>query len=167
MNALKMKWNELDRTSRIAAAVGVAIVGLIVVMKVLPALVAAMGIGLFLAILFVPFWLPTIVAFYRKHPSKGGILALNFFLGWTFVGWVVALAWSLSDNAPRAGAQSVTVNTTVHAPPQYQAGDVVNGMCFDGKAWMPAPSPDAPVAVAANGGGLHSQQVGANGSSGL
>ena len=40
--------------------------------------------------------LPTIVAGAREHPSGGGIFVLNLFLGWTFVGWVVALAWSCS-----------------------------------------------------------------------
>lgn len=171
MDALKTKWNGLDRPVRITAVVGAVIVGLIAVVKVLPALVAAMGVGLFLAILFVPFWLPTIVAFYRKHPSRGGILALNLLLGWTFVGWVVALAWALSDNSARAGAQSVTVNTTVTTPAPYRVGDIVNGMRFDGAAWAPAPAPSvasAPLAAPDNGiRPQHAEAVGANGSSGL
>jgi hypothetical protein len=53
----------------IAAAV---VVGLIVILKILPALVAGLGIALFLVILFIPYWTPTIIAFVRKHPSRGG-----------------------------------------------------------------------------------------------
>jgi hypothetical protein len=140
MSELKTKWNAQDGPVKLAVLAGTAVLGLLFVVKILPALVAAMGIGLFLAILFVPFWLPTIVGFYRKHPSKGGILALNLLLGWTFVGWVLALVWALSDNSARAGTQSVIVNTTVNAgapAAQYQVGDVVNGHRFDGAAWAP------------------------------
>lgn len=40
--------------------------------------------------------LPSIVAFKRKHKSKMAILIVNLFLGWTLVGWVIALAWSFT-----------------------------------------------------------------------
>jgi hypothetical protein len=36
--------------------------------------------------------LPTIIAVARKVTNQGSVLVINFFLGWTFVGWVVALA---------------------------------------------------------------------------
>lgn len=38
------------------------------------------------------YFLPTIVAVARKVTNQGSVLVINFFLGWTFVGWVVALA---------------------------------------------------------------------------
>lgn len=48
--------------------------------------------GLFVVVLY---FVPTIVA-YRKHKaSRAAILAFNFFLGWTFLGWVFALIWAL------------------------------------------------------------------------
>jgi hypothetical protein len=28
------------------------------------------------------------------------ILLLNFFLGWTMIGWVVALVWSVKNDVP-------------------------------------------------------------------
>ncbi|HTZ86387.1 MAG TPA: superinfection immunity protein [Solirubrobacteraceae bacterium] len=152
MESLKQKWNGLEQGVKIGLGAVAALVTVLFVIKLLPALIAAMGIGAFLAILFVPYWLPTIIAFYRKHPSKGGIFALNFFLGWTFLGWVLSLVWSLSDASARAGAQSVVVNTTVNAGntevPRYQPGDVVNGLRFDGATWVPVapvPSPAASV----------------------
>lgn len=40
------------------------------------------------------YFLPTLIAIIRGHPSWGGIFALNIFLGWTFLGWVGALIWS-------------------------------------------------------------------------
>ena len=47
----------------------------------------------------VLYFLPTINAKSRKHPSRGGIFALNLFLGWTFIGWVAAVVWSASNIA--------------------------------------------------------------------
>jgi hypothetical protein len=46
------------------------------------------------------YFAPTIVAFNRNRHNKGAICALNVFLGWTVVGWVVALVWALSSSQP-------------------------------------------------------------------
>ncbi|MBV8482890.1 MAG: trypsin-like peptidase domain-containing protein, partial [Verrucomicrobia bacterium] len=43
---------------------------------------------------------PTIIARYRNHPRKDWIFALNFFLGWTVVGWLVLLLKSLGPKDP-------------------------------------------------------------------
>ena len=52
----------------------------------------------FLFALFVMYWLPTIVAVARHTPSALGIAALNFFFGWTVIGWIMALVWALAAN---------------------------------------------------------------------
>jgi len=39
--------------------------------------------------------IPTIVALTRDHHNKGPIIVVNVFLGWTFIGWVVALAMAV------------------------------------------------------------------------
>jgi hypothetical protein len=55
--------------------------------------------GILLIIIAIGVYLlPTLVAANRKHNNEGAILALNIFLGWTFVGWVIALVWALTDN---------------------------------------------------------------------
>lgn len=46
----------------------------------------------------IAYFLPSLVASRRKHSNLGAIQALNIFLGWTFIGWVIALIWSLTDN---------------------------------------------------------------------
>ena len=46
------------------------------------------------------YWLPTIIAVVRKSPSAMAVAALNFFLGWTVIGWVIALVWSLAAIPP-------------------------------------------------------------------
>ncbi|HEY0266717.1 MAG TPA: superinfection immunity protein [Rhizomicrobium sp.] len=50
----------------------------------------------FLLFLFAMYWLPTLIAIVRRAPSALGIAALNFFLGWTVVGWIMALVWALA-----------------------------------------------------------------------
>lgn len=41
---------------------------------------------------FIAYWVPTVVALVRKVPNKGSVIVINAFLGWTLIGWVVALA---------------------------------------------------------------------------
>jgi hypothetical protein len=62
--------------------------------------------GIVLLFFAIPiYFLPTIIALLRKHNNLGPIVVVNFLLGCVFVGWVVALAWALTDQAPsrRAG----------------------------------------------------------------
>jgi len=47
-------------------------------------------------LLWAIYFIPSMVAVKRNHRSKGGIMALNLLLGWTFFGWIGALVWSLS-----------------------------------------------------------------------
>jgi hypothetical protein len=54
----------------------------------------------FILALFVMYWLPTIVAIARHTHSALGIAALNFFFGWTVVGWLLALIWALAASPP-------------------------------------------------------------------
>jgi hypothetical protein len=41
------------------------------------------------------YMLPSLLAWARSHPSTDSIAVVNLFLGWTFFGWVGALAWSV------------------------------------------------------------------------
>jgi len=43
--------------------------------------------------------LPSIIVIKRNHPTKGSIIIFNIFLGWTFIVWVVLLAWSLNSKS--------------------------------------------------------------------
>ena len=44
------------------------------------------------------YFAPALVA--RGKRTFGSVMAINFFLGWTVIGWVVALAWALKDDTP-------------------------------------------------------------------
>jgi hypothetical protein len=45
-----------------------------------------------LAFLVLLYFLPAIIG--RHKRDAAGIFLLNLFLGWTFIGWVIALVWA-------------------------------------------------------------------------
>lgn len=47
------------------------------------------------------YFLPSIIG--RKKRNRGAIFALNFFLGWSVIGWIVSLVWALTKD-PEAPA---------------------------------------------------------------
>ena len=49
---------------------------------------------------FVLYFLPAIVAFARSKRDAASILVLNLLLGWTAIGWVIALVWALRQDVP-------------------------------------------------------------------
>lgn len=52
-------------------------------------------------LLFVLYFLPTIIAALRGHLSVVAIFILNVVFGWTFIGWIIALIWSFTGNTKR------------------------------------------------------------------
>jgi len=51
---------------------------------------------------FVMYFLPSIVAIARSKRDAVSIIVLNLFLGWTAIGWVIALVWALKQDLPLA-----------------------------------------------------------------
>ena len=51
---------------------------------------------------FVMYFLPTIIAAVRSKRDVVSIAVLNIFLGWTLIGWIVALVWALKEDIPVA-----------------------------------------------------------------
>jgi hypothetical protein len=45
--------------------------------------------------------LPIIIAVRRKHPQIAPIALINVLLGWTIIGWLGALIWSVASFAPK------------------------------------------------------------------
>ena len=43
---------------------------------------------------FVLYFLPAIVALMRERHDKLSIFLLNLFLGWSLIGWIIALVWA-------------------------------------------------------------------------
>ncbi|HVM48404.1 MAG TPA: superinfection immunity protein [Candidatus Acidoferrum sp.] len=52
-------------------------------------------------IAFILYFVPAAIAVLRGKQNALAIIVLNLFLGWTFLGWVIALVWSVArDPAP-------------------------------------------------------------------
>jgi hypothetical protein len=47
---------------------------------------------------FVVYFLPTIIAVLHEKHDKVSIFLLNFFLGWSLIGWIVALVWACKND---------------------------------------------------------------------
>lgn len=48
------------------------------------------------------YFLPTIVAYKREHRSMNAIAVIDILFGWTLIGWLWAMIWSLTGNVEPA-----------------------------------------------------------------
>lgn len=53
---------------------------------------------------FVLYFIPSIVALAKSKPNTLTVILINFFLGWSVIGWVVALVLALREEVPAARA---------------------------------------------------------------
>ena len=54
----------------------------------------------FFGLPFVMYFLPSIIALARSKRDLLAIFLLNFFLGWSVIGWIVALIWAAKNDVP-------------------------------------------------------------------
>jgi hypothetical protein len=64
--------------------------------------VLSMNDGAILFFLVLLYFVPSLLAGARDHHNSSAIFALNLFLGWTLLGWVVAFVWALIKPAPES-----------------------------------------------------------------
>ena len=57
------------------------------------------GIIVLFIVLFAVYFIPTAVAIVRKKVDVNAIFVLNIFLGWSLIGWTVALVWAIKTDA--------------------------------------------------------------------
>lgn len=55
----------------------------------------------FAVIPFLLYFTPAIVAMVRGHHNAFAIFLTNLLLGWTMIGWVIALIWSFTATGRR------------------------------------------------------------------
>jgi len=48
------------------------------------------------------YFLPSIIALARSKRDLLAIFLLNLFLGWSVIGWIVALVWAAKSDVPAA-----------------------------------------------------------------
>ena len=58
----------------------------------------------FILIVLGLYFLPTIIACAREHHNSTAILVFNLVLGWTLLGWLLALVWGFTSNTKKEAA---------------------------------------------------------------
>lgn len=58
------------------------------------AIIVTIGVLLCLTL----YMLPAGIGIIRGRSNAGAIFVLNLFLGWTLIGWVIALVWAVADD---------------------------------------------------------------------
>jgi hypothetical protein len=64
------------------------------------------------------YFAPSIVALVRKPPSRGSVIVVDVLLGWSVIGWIVALAMA---------CRSKRVPVVLPPPPSWAAGPGYSG----------------------------------------
>lgn len=76
-----------------------------------------LGVVLIFAISIALYFLPVIVAQSRRHKNLDAIVVLDVILGWTILGWVIALVWSFTSNTKTAAIKSSASQAAQATPP--------------------------------------------------
>ena len=80
----------MEQMPRVAEQASSAPTGILVLI-----IMAVVGI-IALAVSAVVYFLPTIIALKRNTSNKTAAILVDIFLGWSFVGWIIALVLSLT-----------------------------------------------------------------------
>ena len=78
----------------------------------------------FLALCFFLYFAPALIASSRNHASSTAIWFLNFFLGWTVVGWVLLLVWASTGRREVLLYPAMVYGLPAGQPPMWRASGV-------------------------------------------
>jgi len=102
------------------------------------------------------YFLPTVVALVRKCDNTGPVVIINLFLGWTVIGWIVALAMAFGRSRSATYATQVVqvyAPGSGQAPMQQQTGISPDGRYWwDGIAWRDTDASVPPFATRSDDG---------------
>jgi uncharacterized membrane protein len=66
----------------------------------------------YVIIILLLYFVPAITAYENKKKNKQSVLVINLFLGWSIIGWIVALAMAVGKDKETVIKKDVSVNTT-------------------------------------------------------
>lgn len=58
------------------------------------------------------YFMPSVVGAIRKVPNLGSVMVINLFLGWSLIGWVVAMAMA-ARSVPSATSQTIIIQNAL------------------------------------------------------
>lgn len=61
----------------------------------------------FAIVILIAYFIPALVAQHRHKKNLSSIVVLNLLLGWTLIGWIVALVWATAKDDQPVPLQSV------------------------------------------------------------
>ena len=90
------------------------------------------------AVMTLGYLLPWAIGATRGKSNAGAVGLVNFFAGWTVVGWIVALVMACGAHQQRYSPQVTTVHVAQQHYPQAQVANTMVGGTPPA-AWYPAP----------------------------
>lgn len=75
---------------------------------------------MWILLIILLYFIPTFNAYSNKKRNAGSVFVINFFLGWSIIGWVVALSMSMGKDA------EPTVVVKDHRPHKSAAEEVAH-----------------------------------------
>ena len=89
----------------------------------------AQGAAVLLAVVvLLVYFGPALIAYKAGHANTTGVALLNLFLGWTLLGWVVALVWACSRQSAPEKVQPAEAREASPVE-RYMAGDPATKAC--------------------------------------
>jgi Superinfection immunity protein len=108
------------------------------------ALLTAAVLALITAVSVAMYLLPVLIGWARHVPDLGSVAVIDMLLGWTLVGWVVALALALRSVNPASPAGPVIQLVQTLPPSLPPAAELPAPADWAGPPGPPPPRPDSP-----------------------
>lgn len=81
----------------VAAAVAFIYFGEEAIVASMPAVFLWLGFAVVALAFLVVYFLPAVIAMNYRVRRSGAITTMNLLLGWTFIGWALALVWAIAE----------------------------------------------------------------------
>ena len=91
-------------------------------MSALPGLTATVVLIFIGTVSVALYLLPVLIGWQRHVPDLGAVAAINVLLGWTLVGWAVAVAMALRSPRPGLSTSIQMINNPQPPEPPHPAG---------------------------------------------
>jgi len=101
---------------------------------------AVQAVAWVLAVLSFGYMLPWAVAASRGRPNHGVIALINVLLGWSFIGWIVALVMACESHRPIGPGPMMNVVLAQQFPHAQFTGPPPPMQTGPPAGWYPAPS---------------------------